>query len=69
MKVRSNGKYMKICAKATYECDYSEFKSLIRKSMTAKSIDEMCGKPIKKYIYEDKQEPEPELTDPFFVII
>lgn len=39
IKVRSNGKYMKICSKASYECDYAEFKSLIRKSMTTKNMD------------------------------
>lgn len=47
VKVRSNGKYMKICGKANYQCDYLDFKALIRKSMTTDNMDDLCGKVIK----------------------
>jgi len=46
VKVKSNGKYMKICGKTNMQCDYLEFKTLIKKSITTKNMEDLCGKPL-----------------------
>ena len=47
---------MRICSKSTYECDYTEFKSMIRKSMTTQNMEEMCGRSL--YSYDRNEEEE-----------
>lgn len=37
---------MKICGKANMKCDYVEFKALIKRSITNKNMEELCGKAL-----------------------
>lgn len=45
VKIRSNGKYVKMCNKNVYQCDYNEFKTLAKKNI-ASNLDDLCGRKI-----------------------
>lgn len=45
VKVRSNGKYVKLCNKNSEVCDYYTFKNMIKKYVVS-NIEEVCGKSL-----------------------
>jgi hypothetical protein len=46
VKIRSNGKYVNLCGKKSTQCDYTEWRNVVKKNIVT-NIDALCGKPIK----------------------
>jgi hypothetical protein len=46
VKIRSNGKYVNLCGKKSTQCDYTEWRNVVKKNIVP-NIDALCGKPIK----------------------